>query len=205
MKKILKKNYYFCLIVFLVVVSLSLGACNGKEEFYIDIESMEEKSGSEEIVVEAEAEKTDESREKEPSDIYVQVCGAVANPGVYTLKEGSRIFEAIDLAGGLLAEGNMASLNQAQFLTDGQMIYVGDDKEQESVKEGQSAADGLVNINTASTQELMTLPGIGEAKSASIIAWREEHGAFQKSEDIMKISGIAEGVFSKIKDKIKVG
>ena len=64
--------------------------------------------------------------------------------------------------------------------------------------------DGRINLNTATQEELMTLPGIGEAKAKSILAWREDHGSFEQIEDIMKIEGIKEGVFSKIKDYVKV-
>ena len=70
--------------------------------------------------------------------------------------------------------------------------------------ESRSEDDGKVNLNTATKEELQTLPGIGEAKALSILAWREEHGSFAQIEDIMKIEGIKEGVFSKIKDSVKV-
>lgn len=147
------------------------------------------------------------------STIYVQVSGAVAHPGVYQLPEGSRIFEAIELAGGVTAEADITSVNQAQFLSDGQMIYmyaVGEEgaegaaTEAAGEKTAEAESDDRVNINTATTEQLMTLPGIGQSKAESIISFREEHGAFCSVEEIMNIEGIKEGVFSKIKDRIKV-
>lgn len=173
--------------------------------------------------------------------IYVQVSGAVLNPGVYELPEGSRIFEAIALAGGLTGEADGRRLNQALPVADGQMIYVyqeGEecislpdgsvpedapdgagsgaawDLDQSGSKAGSpssgnagddaSGADGRINLNTAGAEQLMTLPGIGQAKAERIVSYRETHGAFERIEEIMEIEGIKEGVFSKIKDQIKV-
>lgn len=144
--------------------------------------------------------------------IYVQVSGAVNKPGVYALPEGSRVFQAVELAGGLSEEADVKSLNQAQALTDGEMIWVlavGEAAAQ-AVPGGNppdasaGADDGRVNLNTATKEELTSLPGIGEAKAGSILAWREANGSFAQIEDLMKIEGIKEGVFSKIKDYVKV-
>ena len=153
--------------------------------------------------------------------IYVQVSGAVAKPGVYELTEGSRIFQAVELAGGMTEEADAGALNQAAALSDGQMVYVPKEGEgagqagalgagtgqpqQDFGGTGQpQQADGKVALNTATEAELMALPGIGAAKAKSILAWREEHGGFSQIEDLMKIEGIKDGVFSKIKDSIKV-
>ncbi len=144
--------------------------------------------------------------------IYVQVSGAVRNPGVYELPQGSRVFQAVELAGGLTEEAEPRSLNQAQPLTDGEMIWVMTAEEAAAQEDsaGYPSADmghkddGKVNLNTATKEELMGLPGIGAAKAASIIAWRETNGSFAQIEDLMKIEGIKEGVFSKIEDYVKV-
>lgn len=135
--------------------------------------------------------------------VYVQVSGAVVKPGVYQLPADSRVFMAVELAGGLTPEADEGSLNQAQAVSDGQQIYVyavGEQARQEEARE----SDGRVNLNTATAQELMALPGIGQAKADSIISYRESSGGFQAIEDLMKIEGIKEGVFSKIKDRIKI-
>lgn len=133
--------------------------------------------------------------------IYVYVCGYVNAPGVYRLSENARICDALELAGGVTAEGRPEALNQAEHMTDGQTLYVpGMD---EIVEAQADTDDGLVDINRADRELLMTLPGIGESKADVILQYREEHGAFAAIEDLMEIPGIKEGVFNKIKDKIK--
>lgn len=146
------------------------------------------------------------------SMIYVQVAGAVHKPGVYELPEGSRVFQALELAGGMTADAQLKSLNQAALLSDGEMIWVMTVEEAaaQPIQEGEASGsgsareDGKVNLNTATEEELMGLPGIGASKAASIINFREENGSFTKIEDLMKIEGIKEGVFSKIKDYVIV-
>lgn len=146
--------------------------------------------------------------EEEVDMIYVQVSGAVAAPGVYKLPGGSRIFEAVEMAGGVTEDADVSTLNQALVLNDGQMIYVYAVGEERTGQETGEAVgepkDGRIDLNTATAEELMTLPGIGQSKAESIISWREENGAFESVEDILNITGIKEGVFSKIKNHIKV-
>ena len=146
------------------------------------------------------------------SMIYVQVAGAVHKPGVYKLPEGSRVFQALELAGGVTADAQLKSLNQAAPVSDGEMIWVMTVEEAaaqpvqmgETSGNGSEGEDGKVNLNTATKEELMELPGIGAAKAASILAYREANGSFTKIEDLMKIEGIKEGVFSKIEDYVIV-
>jgi competence protein ComEA len=152
------------------------------------------------------------------TEIYVDVCGAVAVPGVYVLDEDSRVFQAIEAAGGFLPEAASACVNQAQGLTDGQQIYI---PTQEEASEGDfsiassgtdqkqstdtaQSTDDKVDLNTADADALCTLSGIGQAKAAAIISYRETNGAFSSIEEIMNVEGIKEGTFSKIKDKIVV-
>lgn len=137
--------------------------------------------------------------------LTVYVCGAVQHPGVYELAEGSRVYEALALAGGVTDDASPTAVNQAQLLTDGEMIEiltVDQAMERETAQEAES--DGRVNINTADAEELKMLPGIGEAKADSIIAYREKNGAFAAIEDIKNIEGIKDGVFAKLEDHIKV-
>lgn len=141
---------------------------------------------------------------EEPADqayIYVHVCGAVVREGVYQLPVGSRVYEAIEMAGGFQANAEVAAINQAEVLLDETRLYV--PTLEESEKE-QSLEDGKVNLNTASKEELMTLSGVGETKAEQIIQYRQEHGRFRAIEDVMNISGIKEGLFEKIKDDITV-
>lgn len=142
---------------------------------------------------------TDES----PAEICVYVCGAVNAPGVYTLPAGSRVYEAVRMAGGLSDEADEKAVNQAELLTDGRQVTI--PTKAEVLKEEEGAAGGPVNINTAGVSELMRLSGVGESRAKDIIAYRKEHGAFSVPEDIMKVPGIKEAVFEKIKDDITVG
>lgn len=156
--------------------------------------------------------------------MIVHLCGAVNNPGVYELNVDSRVIDGIVRAGGFTDDACEEALNLAMPISDGSKIYVptedevsenlqGQDVSQTNtyIQNGDSAqmrsaddSDGLVNINTAGIERLMTLTGIGESRAKSIIAYREEHGAFKKTSDIMQVSGIKEGAFAKIKDEITV-
>lgn len=152
--------------------------------------------------------------------IYVDVTGAVKAPGVYTLPTGSRVFEAIALAGGAREDASLENLNQAGILQDGQQIRVYTEEEAAQMaqqgslpslpgaetaagqEEGQEASK--VNINTAGKDELMTLTGIGETRAEAILAYRQETGGFQAPEDLMQVEGIKEKTFEKLKDQITV-
>lgn len=144
--------------------------------------------------------------------IYVYVCGAVVSPGVYEITEGSRLFELIDAAGGMLEEADVTSQNLARVVQDGEQIQILTKEEvEERQKNGVSASatntiqnKGLVNINTATVQELTTLTGIGESRALAIIAYREKNGLFQSIDGIKKVTGIKDGLFEKIKDQITI-
>ena len=147
--------------------------------------------------------------------IVVYICGEVNKPGVYELEPGSRIFDAINVAGGYSKDAYVESVNLAQVISDEQMIYIPSADDVQNMTEGQiiantvditrnSTSNSKVNINTASISELTTIPGIGESKANKIISYRTEHGKFNSIEDIMNISGIKEGLFNKVKDYICV-
>ena len=182
-----------------------------------------------EQVREPKTEATEVSQQEKPekSKIYVDVCGAVVNPGVFQFEEGSRVFQAIEAAGGFLPEAAQTCVNRAGILTDGEQLYIltREEQTQMNLKPGQSAdgtgqiqetaegtvtgegleQNGKVNINTADESGLTTLSGIGDTRAKAIIAYREENGPFATIEDIMNVSGIKEGTFEKIKDDIVVG
>jgi len=163
--------------------------------------------GKEKVQIEQKAtsETIQEQATKKKESICVYICGAVTNPGVYKLDEGKRICDGIAAAGGVLEDAAAEELNQAEYLTDGQMIHVPTKEEAKQKEDAQgSREDGRININHADIEELMTLPGIGESKAEAIISYREEHGNYQSTEDIMNISGIKEKVYSKIKESITV-
>ena len=165
-----------------------------------------------EAKISAEAELSEMPVETEPEMIFVDVCGAVMNPGVYELDGSSRVFQAIEAAGGFLPEAAASAVNQAQPVSDGQQIYV---PTQEEAEEGAlpaaiqpadpgsetTDANGVVNINTADASALKSLSGIGDAKAQAILTYREEHGFFSSIEEIMQVPGIKESTFSAIKEK----
>lgn len=144
--------------------------------------------------------------------LVVYVCGEVLHPGVYELPAGSRLYQAIEAAGGLTETAADTYLNQAEPLADGQSVYVPTPEEAESeggpppgAGMGAGSSDETkVNINTAGKEELMTLTGIGEAKALSIIEYRTTNGQFGAIEEIKNIPGIKDGVFQKIKDQISI-
>ena len=165
-----------------------------------------------------DASSDDESSAKSSSaaEVYVDVDGAVVRPGVYRLKDGARVSQAIDAAGGLTAEADVTGLNRASKVADGQKIYVPKVGEQQTVSadggadggavlaSGANDVAGLVNINTASAAELQTLSGIGPSMAQSIIDERTKNGAFASVDDLMRVSGIGEKKLAKIKDCICV-
>ena len=192
------------------------GSDSGKHTSDVDIDN-----GSEAV----------SDKEMQQAMIYVDVCGAVANPGVFQLAAGSRVFQAIEAAGGYLPEAALTCVNRAGVLTDGQQLYILTQEEMErqgldpaemagasdgqmngSAGTGQNTGmtaqvqqDNKININTADEAQLTTLTGIGATRAQAIIAYREENGPFVAIEDIMNVQGIKEGTFAKIKDEIVVG
>lgn len=161
-----------------------------------------------------ESSQVSEKVDKEESLLYVYVCGEVEKPGVYTLPPGSRVCDVFEIAGGFTKDAATDYWNQARLLTDGEMIYVPTIEEAE--ERGVSAGDdlgtfvqnddeeGKVNINTASRSELMTIPGIGEAKADAIIAYRQANGSFSTIEEVKNVEGIKDGVFTKMKEYIVI-
>lgn len=154
--------------------------------------------------------------------IYVHVCGAVKQPGVYALEPESRVYEAVMAAGGFTEEADEDYVNQAQPISDGVKLQIPTREEVATGSVESTAAgitgggnvpataepeilqDGRIDINTATEAQLCGIPGIGATRAAAIAAYRQEHGRFDRIEDIMKVNGIKEGTFEKIKDAIKV-
>jgi competence protein ComEA len=145
--------------------------------------------------------------------IVVHIDGSVQNPGIYSLSSGSRITDAIQAAGGLSETANSGSINLAAILKDGEKVTIPNKTEANSPKPNKSGASdtskptpaGLVNINTASQADLMTLPGIGTEKADAIIQYRQEHGPFKSIDSIQDVTGIGPGIFDKLKKQIIIG
>lgn len=151
--------------------------------------------------------KTKKSKPK--MDLIVHVCGAVVNPGVFRLKEGDRVFDAISSSGGANGEANLDSLNLAAKLTDGQKVYVPKKGEQVSASlsgspsgSSQQAESAPINLNTATAEELDSLPGVGEVLAQRIIEYRESKGNFSAIEDLRNVEGIGPKKFENIKNKV---
>ncbi|MGI6071523.1 MAG: helix-hairpin-helix domain-containing protein [Lachnospiraceae bacterium] len=141
--------------------------------------------------------------------ICVHICGAVKKPGVYYVEEDTRIHKVVELAGGLTEDAAGEYVNLAMGISDGQQIYIPTREEADSGNVRMTSTepeteDGLVNINTASLSQLMLLPGIGQSKAEAIITYRENVASFDVPEDIMKVAGIKDAAYDKLKDYIKV-
>lgn len=150
------------------------------------------------------------------SKIKVYVIGQVKSPGVVELEEGSRIEDAIILAGGTTEKSDLSKINLAYSLEDGQKLYVPSieenfDSEYLTTENGEGILEttkeensSIININTADLSELCNLPGVGEALAQRIITYREENGKFKSKEDLKNVSGIGDKKYESLKDSIKV-
>lgn len=244
-----RKSMAVCVMVFIL-----LGGCSDRGRTVETVRTAESRSGELSTDVSSFPEKDDisdeypslgtDSCERKSKDaanaagaespakktfIYIHVCGAVNAPGVVKVPEGSRVYEAIEKAGGLSQDADSRYINQARLLSDGEQICVPTREETASVSmyppenisgggEGGSGpegeqkgaapgtdAEGRVNINTADSALLQTLTGIGESRAEAIILYRETNGPFETIEDIMKVTGIKNALFNNIKDDITVG
>lgn len=149
-------------------------------------------------------EQAESDAEHGEENIYVYVCGCVNMPGVVECKKQTRVFEVIEMCGGFSDNAAKEALNLADIVEDSEQIYVPSKDEDYVLPHVQDTGNGLININKADQKQLMTLPGIGESRAADIIDYRERLGGFETVEDIMKVSGIKESAYSKIKDLICV-
>ncbi len=180
------RRYGIVLLILAMMFSLTACKAKGKETFDLEsIDTQEETKGSQDT----------------NGDIYIYVCGAVEREGVYKLSAGSRVYEAVEMAGGFREDAAKSEVNQAEVLVDAARVYVPTITE---VAAEETHNDGKINLNKATKEELMTLPGVGASRAESIIQYRNENGGFKSIEEIMQISGIKEGLFEKIKDLIKV-
>lgn len=175
------------IIYLILLIVVFLIGCRNDEHSEISLTEVED----------VEAEDTVE----EADTIFVYVCGAVRYEGVYELPSDCRVYEAIAKAGGFREDAATSAINQAEVLKDAARLYVPTVAEAEVLQEAEA---GKVNLNKASKEELMSLPGVGASRADSIIQYREQQGAFQSIEDIMQISGIKEGLFEKIKELITI-
>ena len=132
----------------------------------------------------------------ELGQVVVHITGDVNNPGVVTLPAGSRVIDAIDLAGGLIPGTSETGLNLAALVEDGQLIVVGGPE--------QTATDNRINLNTATMVELDTLPGVGPVMAQRIIDWRQQNTSFSNVSELQEVEGIGPKLFSRIKDLVRI-
>ncbi len=178
--------------------------------------SANEQAEPDSIMEQARGEKAREEKvSAEPLEISVYICGCVGNPGVVRVKEGTRLDEAVGLAGGALLEADLNAVNLAYKLADEDMIYIPKKGEEHknpgnavlgvsTVRNVIAKKSGKVNINTAGESELDTLEGVGPATAKAIIQYRDKNGPFDTIEDIKKVKGIGIAKFNNMKDKITV-
>lgn len=168
-----------------------------------------------ELLMNEEDQLTNENTPEEVIDenVIVDVKGAVKKPGVYKAKANERVIDMINKAGGLMETADESKINFAVRVVDEMVIYVpkfGEEPAEiggeysDGAAAGQGKNDGKVNLNTANETELQTLPGIGPAKAAAIIEFRETNGPFKVIEDLKAISGIGDKTFEKLQEQIKV-
>lgn len=142
-----------------------------------------------------------------PATIYVQICGAVKNPGVYRVQKGARLFEVVNMAGGLSPNADAQKVNLAKVVEDGEKVCiprVGDvvDSSSKKVGDAQKADSKLINVNQATVEELERLPGIGRTIAKRIVEYREKNGPFNGPSDLLKVKGIGEKKLEKIRGMI---
>lgn len=214
-KKIIKVLCFSCFC-------LLAAACGERANVYFQTETsvagtqQNEDVAATEIMAENNADDTQTAGSDKKRFVYI--CGAVNVPGVYEVEQNARLYEVVEAAGGLREDAAEESVNQARQIEDGEMIRIltqeeaaqagdeeaGEGAENDVKAETANDSDGRIDLNLATVAELMTLPGIGQAKADSIVRYREKNGAFSSIEEIKQVEGIKEGVYNRIKDNIKV-
>ncbi|WP_105145994.1 helix-hairpin-helix domain-containing protein [Streptococcus suis] len=173
-----------------------------------DFPQTEQTSSSQE-----QTEETSTEASEEPSQLVVDVKGAVAKPGLYTLEAEARVNDAVDAAGGLTSQADPKSINLAQKLSDEAVVYVASKDENISVVASTTASSAmsqeekntsLVNLNTATETDLQTISGIGAKRAADIIAYREANGGFKSVDDLNNVSGIGDKTMESIRPYVTV-
>ena len=216
------------IIIISVITIILIGVISLGVYFYLNDKPKEKNSTKTDNII---IEKKKEKKIEEVNDIFYQVDikGEVNNPGIYSLKEDSRVIDVINVAGGLTENANTNVINLSKKISDEMVIIIYSNNEVEDFKktkeiekqvissciqtdenalyndaciniEENNVPTGKISINTASKEDFMTLPGVGEAKAQSIIDYRNEFGPFESIEDILNVSGIGDNLFAQIKE-----
>lgn len=217
MKLIRKKIYVILLIVLLL---LMIGAITLKRMLNQSNQIASDLEIEENLLLKEENEPTNEPEESSKK-MYVDIKGLVNVPGVYEIDESTRVIDVINQAGGILDGADTSNINLACLLKDEDVIIISSKENNISILEndGQIEKENIVvdkkeenskeesktiDLNTASLEDLITVPGIGEKKAQDIIDYRLEHGRFESVEDLKQISGIGDATFEKIRSYFKV-
>lgn len=184
-----KKTVFKIIILAIILISSLIIKCTAKPNTKVIADDNKNK---------------DVKTEKLEDNIIIDISGEIKNPGIYKMKGRVRLYEIIDKAGGLKDEANINSINQARYVKDGEKIIIPSSRNSQAMdKESISNENNLVNINTASKEELLKLPGIGEVTAEKIINYRDNNN-FTKIEDLKNVNGIGIATYNKLKDLICV-
>ncbi|MEX0082401.1 MULTISPECIES: helix-hairpin-helix domain-containing protein [Clostridium] len=181
---------------------------NNTESIFVDDDNLVFENGKEDKLPSQDSVNMSKQMESKLEDktIVVEIKGQVKKPDVYTIDENSIINDLIDLAGGVTENADLSNINRAKKLQNHEMIYIADKNDINNDYTQATNMDNeiLVDINTATTDKLKTLNGIGDSKAKSIIEYREQNGGFKSIEEIKNVTGIGDKMFEKIKESITV-
>ena len=192
--------YTFILLHQIILIIISIYVLTKIDEYNYEENNYEEYFAEEENIIKEEAKKV----------IVVHIIGEINKPGIVELEEGARVIDAIKKAGGTTEKADLAQINLAYILKDGQKIYIPNTEDNDKKIEYNTAnienniKEEKININTADEDELQRLPGVGASTAAKIIKYREENGSFRKIEDIQNVKGIGEAKYNDLKEQIEV-
>ena len=200
MEKLKNNKKIIIIIGVIILIIISIYVLTKIDEYNYEENNYEEYFTEEENIIKEEAKKV----------IVVHIIGEINKPGIVELEEGARVIDAIKKAGGTTEKADLAQINLAYILKDGQKIYIPNTEDNDKKIEYNTAnienniKEEKININTADEDELQRLPGVGASTAAKIIKYREENGSFRKIEDIQNVKGIGEAKYNDLKEQIEV-
>ena len=200
MEKLKNNKKIIIIIGVIIIIIISIYVLKKIDEYNYEENNYEEYFAEEENIIKEEAKKV----------IVVHIIGEINKPGIVELEEGARVIDAIKKAGGTTEKADLAQINLAYILKDGQKIYIPNTEDNDKKIEYNTAnienniKEEKININTADEDELQRLPGEGASTAAKIIKYREENGSFRRIEDIQNVKGIGEAKYNDLKEQIEV-
>ncbi|MBR3755487.1 MAG: helix-hairpin-helix domain-containing protein [Firmicutes bacterium] len=207
-----EKQIKIAVIALVVITALLLFGGKGEKDEIVVVTEGEPQA---ELNVDKDDEMSDnlsgtiesETAQRSNLKMVVDISGCVKKPGIYEMQDGTRLYEVVQMAGGLTKDADIDAINQAELVTDGQKILIpgkANENHSGNTISGTISQNGKININHADNMTLQQIPGIGPATAEKIIQYRETNGLFKTIEDIKNIEGIGEKTFKKMEDKICV-